>query len=125
MVAPDASLALTVRVISDAAPSVGDVFDSASAMLATTPSSVTSSGVVWSCETVAEIDCVDSGVPLPSVLANSEIANVSLPTGALKLRLHCKPLLPVLHADDVEVSAMVFGAAPLTAMLADCVFDEI
>lgn len=68
---------------------------------------------------------MESGVPLPSVLANSEIVNVSLPTGAVTFKLHCKPLLPVLHADDVDVSAMVFAAAPFTAMLADCVFDEM
>lgn len=124
IVAPELSFAVTVRVMSDAVPSVGDPFESETASDAGTPFSVTSSGVASFCETVALIDCVESGVPVPSVLANSEIVNVSLPTGAVTLMLHCRPVAPLVQLGELVVSAMTVGAPPFTAMLADFVFAE-
>ncbi len=50
--------------------------------------------------------------------------NVSLPTGAVTLMLHWRPVSVVAQFGDPVVSATTVAAPPFTPTLADFVFDE-
>lgn len=124
IVAPDASFAVTVSVRSVAVPSTGDAFESASETEPTIGFSVTSSGVVLLTAMPAVTCCVESGVPLPSVLAYSEMVNASWPIGALMEMLHCNPFEAAVQFEDDAVSCTTVCVPPFTAIPADCVLAE-
>jgi hypothetical protein len=75
--------------------------------------------------TVIVTVAVESGVPLPSVLAYVATAAVDVPTGAGTSSVQTRPALCCAHCGLLVVSATVNFGDPGMVTDTDCVDDEI
>ena len=125
MTAPAGSSALTVTLAVAAVPAETALGDTATATVFTTPFSVTVTSFTWPAVTVTGTVATDSGVPVPSVLANVENWTDVVPTGTGNVMTHVNPAPPCVQFGELGVSENVMLVPPGTVIVTDCVSDEM